>query len=154
MTCKHLIALPLLLLLCFSTAVSSQDKLGHLKSWDGKPTQEVDEKGKITSDFFALPEIRTPLQRLLSRRDYNLVIKTYSVGAPLKLMGEFLATSMCRPHNCGDERAGFAINLSTGVIYVRMQKGTKERWFVSEGKASELPTEVQDYIGNPAKKQS
>jgi hypothetical protein len=152
MTRKHLIALPLLLLLlCFSTAVSSQDKLGHLKSWDGKPAQEVDDKGKVTSDFFALPEVRTPLLRLLSRRDYNLVTKGYSVGSPLKLMGDFLANSMCRPHNCGDERAGLAINLSTGDIYVRMQKGTKERWIVSKGKASDLPTEVQDYIGNPAK---
>jgi hypothetical protein len=123
-----------------------------LKSWDGKPTQEVDEKGKVTSDFFALPEIRTPLQRLLSPRDYNLVIKTYSVGAPLKLMGDFLGTSMCRPHNCGDERAGLVINLSTDVIYVRMQKGTRERWIVSKGKASDLPREVQDYIGDPAKR--
>ena len=151
MSRKHLIALPLLLL-CFSTVVSSQDKLGHLKRWDGKPTQEIDEKGKVTSDFFALPEIRTPLQRLLSPSDYNLVIKTYSVGAPLKLMGDFLGTSMCRPHNCGDERAGFAINLSTEVIYVRMQKGTRERWIVSKGKASDLPREVQDYIGDPAKR--
>jgi hypothetical protein len=151
MSRKHLIALPLLLL-CFSTAVSSRDKLGHLKSWDGKPTQEVDEKGKVTSDFFALPEIRTPLERLLSRSDYNLVIKTYSVGAPLKLMGDFLATSMCRPHNCGVERAGLAINLNTDVIYVRMQKGTRERWIVSNGKASDLPREVQDYIGDPAKR--
>ena len=148
---KHLIALPLLLL-CFSTVVSSQDKLWHLKRWDGKPTQEIDEKGKVTSDFFALPEIRTPLQRLLSPSDYNLVIKTYSVGAPLKLMGDFLGTSMCRPHNCGDERAGLAINLSTDVIYVRMQKGTRERWIVSNGKASDLPREVQDYIGDPAKR--
>ena len=151
MTRKHLIALPLLLL-SFSTAVSSQDKLGHLKSWDGKPTQEIDGKGKVTSDFFALPEIRTPLQRLLSRRDYNLVIKAYSVGSPLKLMGEFLGTSMCRPHNCGDERAGFGINLSTGLIYVRMQNGTRERWIISKGKASDLPKEVQDYIGDPAKR--
>jgi hypothetical protein len=139
-------------LLCFSTVVSSQDKLGRLKRWDGKPTQEIDEKGKVTSDFFALPEIRTPLQRLLSPSDYNLVIKTYSVGAPLKLMGDFLGTSMCRPHNCGDERAGFAINLSTDVVYVRMQKGTRERWIVSKGTASDLPREVQEYIGDPAKR--
>lgn len=154
MTRKHLIALPLLLL-CFSNAVSSQDKLGHLKSWDGKPTQEIDQKGKLTADFFALPEVRTPLKRLLSPRDYNLVTKAYSVGSPLKLMGEFLGTSMCRPHNCGDERAGLAINLRTGAIYVRMQNGTKERWIISAGsKASDLPKEVQDYIGDPAKSQS
>jgi hypothetical protein len=150
MTRNHLIVLPLLLL-CFSTAIYSQDKLGHLKSWDGKPTQEVNDKNKITADFFALPEIRTPLKKLLNPADYNLVTKGYSVGAPLKLMGDFLGTSMCRPHNCGDERAGFAINLSTGDMYVRMQKGSKERWIVSTGKESDLPKEVQAYIGDPSK---
>lgn len=150
MTRKHLITLPLLLL-CFSTAIYSQDKLGHLKSWDGKTTQEIDDKGKVTADFFALPEVRTPLKKLLKPADYNLVTKKYSVGSPFKLMGEFLATSMCRPHNCGDERAGLAINLTTGAMYVRMQKGSKERWIVSAGKASNLPKEVRDHIGDPSK---
>jgi hypothetical protein len=144
MTRKLLIVLPLLLL-CFSATVFAQDKLGHLKSWDGKPTQEVDGTGKVTADFFALPEVRTPLKRLLKPADYNLVTKTYSVGSPLKLMGNFLATTMCRPHNCGDDRAGLAINLSTGDMYVRMAKGTKERW-IPAGKASALPKEVQDHI--------
>lgn len=150
MQCKHLIALSILLL-GLATAVYSQDKLGHLKSWDGKPTQEVDAKGKVTADFFALPEVRTPLKKLLKPADYNLVTRRYSVGSPLKVMGEFLATSMCRPHNCGDERAGLAINLTTGAMYVRMQKGAKERWIVSAGKAADLPKEVHDYIGDPSK---
>jgi len=147
MTRRLLIALPLLLL-CFSTAVFSQDKLGQLKSWDGKTTQELDAKGNVKADFFLLPEVRTPLKRLLTPADFTLVTKTYSVGSPLKLFGDFLATSMCRPHNCGDERAGLAINLSTGDMYVRIN-GKKERWIVSQGKkGSDLPKEVQDYIGD------
>lgn len=140
---KLLIALPLLLL-CFGT-VFSQDKLGKLKSWDGKPTQEVNGNGKFTADFFALPEVRTPLKKLLTPADFTLVTKTYSVGSPLKLMGDFLATTMCRPHNCGDDRAGLAINLATGAMYVRMAKGTKERW-IPAAKASALPKEVQDHL--------
>jgi len=144
---RILTVLPLLLL-CFSAAAFSQDKLGQLKSWDGKPTQEVNGNGKVTADFFALTEVRTPLKRLLTPADYNLVTKTYSVGSPLKLMGDFLATSMCRPHNCGDERAGLAINLKTGAMYVRFQRGKNERWKASEGKGSDLPKEVQDYIGD------
>jgi len=141
---RHLIVLPMLLL-CFSASAFSQDKLGHLKSWDGKTTQEVAGNGKVTADFFALPEVRTPLKRLLTPADFTLVTKTYSVGSPLKLMGDFLATTMCRPHNCGDERAGLAINLSTGDMYVRMAKGTKERWIPAE-KASALPKEVLDLL--------
>ncbi len=144
MTRKLLIALPLLLL-CFSNPALAQDKLGHLKSWDGKPTQDVDGNGKVRADFFALPEIRTPLKRLLTPADFTLVTKTYSVGSSLKLIGNFLATTMCRPHDCGDDRAGLAINLSTGDLYVRMAKGTKERWFPA-AKASALPKEVQDII--------
>lgn len=137
MTGKHLITLPLLLL-CFSTAIFSQDKLGHLKSWDGKPTQEVNDKGKVTADFFALPEVRTPLKKLLTLADYNLVTKVYSVGSPLKLMGEFLATSMCRPHNCGDDRAGLAINLSTGDMYVRCRRYRKSDGLSQQEKKSRI----------------
>lgn len=141
---RYLIVLPMLLL-CFSVCAFSQDKLGHLKSWDGKPTQEINSNGKVTADFFALPEIRTPLKRLLTPADYTLVTKTYSVGSPLTLIGNFLATTMCRPHNCGDERAGLAINLRTGEMYVRMANGTRERW-IPAGKSSALPKEVQDHI--------
>jgi hypothetical protein len=91
-------------------------------------------------------------KKLLTLADYNLVTKVYSVGSPIKLMGEFLATSMCRPHNCGDGRAGLAINLNTGDMYVRMQQVSKERWIVSAGKKeSDLPKEVRDYVGDPAK---
>src|SRR6476659_9219389 len=135
MTRRSLIVLPLFLL-CFSTAVFSQDKLGNLKSWDGKTTQELDAKGNVKADFFLLPEVRTPLKRLLTPADFTLVTKTYSVGSPLKLFGDFLGTSMCRPHNCGDERAGLAINLKTGAMYVKIQRGKNERWKASEGKGS------------------
>ena len=145
MRCKHLIGLPLLLL-CLTAAVFSQDNFGNLKSWDGKTPTDVDDKGKVIANFWALPEIQKPLKRLLTPADYNLVTKAYAVEAPFKLMGDFLGTSVCRPHNCGDERAGFAINLKTGDMYVRMAKGTAQRWIVSKGKASDLPAEVQDQI--------
>ncbi len=139
------ILIPLLLLLCFTTAVSAQNKLEQLKSWDGKYTQQTDNKGKVTADFFALPEVRTPLKRLLTPADFLLVTKTYSVGSPLKLLGDFLATTMCRPHNCGDERAGLAINLANGEMYVRKANGTKVRWNPA-GKGGSLPKDVQDLI--------
>lgn len=143
MTRKHLIALPLLLI-CFSAVVFSQDQLGNLKSWDGKTPTDADEKGKITANFWALPEINRPLRRLLTPADHNLLTRAYSVEGPFKLMGDFLGATVCRPHNCGDERAGFAINLKTGAMYVTMHKGTRDRW--SAGKASDLPKEVLDYI--------
>ena len=143
---KNLMVLVPLLLLCFGSAAVAQDKLGHLKSWAGKyPTEK---KGRVTTSFFGLPEVRTPLLRLLSRADFNLLTKEYAVEAPIKLIGDYLAVKVCRPHNCADEQAGFAINLNTGVIYVRMQAEEDVRWFASKGKATDLPKEVQDDMGD------
>lgn len=141
-----LILVATLSLLVFSSLAAAQPNLNHLKSWAGKyPTER---KGRVTTRFFALPEIRTPLQRLLSRSDFNLLTKEYAVEAPIKLMGDFLVAKDCMPHDCGDAQAAFAINLRTGVIYVRMQEGEKERWFASKGSDKDLPKEVRDQMGD------
>ena len=146
MTRKNLMVVVPVLMLCFSCAAVAQDRLGHLKSWVGKyPTER---KGRITTNFFGLPEIRTPLLRLLSRADFNLLTKEYAVEAPIKLTGDYLSVKVCRPHDCADEQAGFAINLNTGVIYVRMQAEEDVRLFASKGKPTDLPKEVQDEIGD------
>jgi hypothetical protein len=146
MTRKNPMVLMAVLVLCLSTTAVAQDRLGHLKSWAGKyPTEK---KGRVTTSFFGQPEIRTPLVRLLSRADLNLLTKEYAVEAPIKLIGDYLAVKVCKPHDCADEQAGFAINLNTGVIYVRMQAEEDVRWFASKGKATDLPKEVQDDIGD------
>jgi hypothetical protein len=146
MTRKKLVVLVPLLLFCFCSAAVAQDRLGHLRSWAGKyPTER---KGKVTTSFFGLPEIRTPLLRLLSRADFNLLTKEYGVETPIKQIGDYLAFKVCRPHSCDEEQGGFAINLRTGVIYVRMLNGEKVRSFASKGNFRDLPQEVQDYMGD------
>jgi len=143
---KTLIVMATLFLLSFSSAVVAQLNLNHLKSWAGKyPTER---KGRVTTRFFGLPEIRTPLSRLLSRADFNLLTKEYSVESPIKQVGDYLVAKVCMPHNCGEEQAGFAINLRTGVIYVRMQDAEKERWFASKGNDKDLPRAVRDSMGD------
>ena len=143
---KKLIVLVPLLLLCFSGAAVAQDRLGHLRSWAGKyPTNK---KGRVTTSFFGLPEIRTPLLRLLSRTDFNLLTKEFEVETLIKQIDDYLAVKVCRAHNCDEEEGGFAINLRTGVIYVRMQDGEKVRWFASKGDVTTLPQEVKDYLGD------
>ena len=142
---KNTIALALILL-CFSGGAVAQDNFGHLKSWAGKyPT---DRKGRITKKFFGLPEIRTPLLRLLSREDFALLTREYSVEAPIKVIGDYLAVKVCKPHDCGDEQASYAINLKTGVIYVRMQLTEDVRWFASKGSEKDLPPEVRNFISD------
>ena len=137
------IVLAALLLFCLNSAALAQD---NLRSWASKyPTER---KGKVTTRFFGLPEIRTPLLKLLSRTDFNLLTKGFAVETPIKQIGDYLAVKVCRPHNCDEEEGAFAINLSTGVIYVRMQNGSKVRWFASKGDSKDLPQEVKDYLSD------
>ncbi|MDX6383369.1 MAG: hypothetical protein QOK48_942 [Blastocatellia bacterium] len=141
-----MVVMAALFLLAFSSAVAAQSNLNHLKSWADKyPTER---KGRVTTRFFALPEVRTPLMRLLSRTDFNLLTKEYAVESPIKLVGNYLVAKVCMPHNCGEEQAGFAINLRTGVIYARMQDAEKERWFASKGSDKDLPKDVRDQMGD------
>jgi hypothetical protein len=143
---KEIFVLIPLLLFFFSSAVVAQPNLDHLKSWAGKyPTER---KGRVMTKFFGLPEIRTPLSRLLSRADFNRLTKEFSVESPVKQVGDYLVAKVCMPHNCGEEQAGFAINLRTGVIYVRMQDAEKERWFAAKGSDKDLPRTVRDYMGD------
>lgn len=136
----------LALLLCCSGLIVAQTRLGHLRSWAGKyPTER---KGKATKRFFLLPEIQTPLSKLLSRKDLRLLTREYEVESPIKQVGDYLVARVCRQHNCDSEQAGFVINLSNGYIYVRMYEDGKVRWFSSKGKYTDLPQDVQAYLND------
>jgi hypothetical protein len=142
---KSLIALALLLF-TFGGVGLAQNNLGRLRSWAGKyPTNK---QGRVTTRFFAQPEIRQPLLKLLSRADFNLLTSGYQVETPIKQIGDYLAVKVCRQHNCDDEQAGFAINLRTGLIYVRMKNGQEVRSFGSNGSYTDLAQEVQDYLSD------
>ncbi|MDQ3817280.1 MAG: hypothetical protein M3362_06275, partial [Acidobacteriota bacterium] len=72
----------------------------------------------------------------------------YTLETPIKQIGDYLAVKVCRQHACGDETGGFAINLRTGFIYVRLQNGTEVRSFGSKGDYSDLPKDVQNYLSD------
>lgn len=141
---KNLIALTLLLI-CFSgVTVGAQGGLGSLRNWAGRyPTHR---SGKVTRRFFQLPQIRRPLVALLSRSDLNLLTREYGVETPIKQIGDFLAVKVCRQHACDTDQAGFAINLTNGFVYVRMQEGQTTRWFSTRDTYKELPQNVQEYL--------
>jgi hypothetical protein len=140
---KNLMAL-LLLLFCLSGVTNAQSGLGSLRIWAGRyPTHKA---GRVTRKFFQLPQIRRPLVALLSRADFNLLTREYGVETPIKQIGDFLAVKVCRPHACDMDQAGFAINLRTGFVYVRMQEGQAVRWFGTRDTYKELPQNVQEYL--------
>ena len=133
-----------ILLLCGSTIALAQGPLDHLKKWEGKyPTTK---KGRVTTKFFAEPSIRTPLLKLLSRDDYNLLTKEYAVETPVKKIGDYLVVKVCKPHMCF-EQAAFAIDLTTGNVFVRLALDeTPDRWFASKANATDLPADVKGYM--------
>lgn len=140
---KNLIAAALVVL-CFSGLTSAQSGLAHLQSWAGKyPTHRT---GRVVRKFFQLPEIRRPLSAIVTRKDLNLLTSVYGVETPIKQIGNFLAVKVCRPHACDTDQAGFAINLRTGFVYVRMQEGQTVRWFSTRDTYRELPQSVQEYL--------
>src|ERR1044072_1822656 len=141
---KNHFLLSVILLLCGSTVALAQSSLDQLKRWEGKyPTTK---KGRITTKFFAEPAIRTPLLKLLNRDDYNLLTKEYAVETPVKKIGDYLVVKVCKPHMCF-EQAAFAIDLTTGNIFVRMELDeTPDRWLASKGSASDLPPDVKSYM--------
>ncbi|HKR00584.1 MAG TPA: hypothetical protein VJT09_07915 [Pyrinomonadaceae bacterium] len=141
---RNLIALALALTFACGGAAAAQGGLRSLRSWAGKyPT---DRRGKVARNFFRVPAVRRPLLGLLSRQDFNLLTRTYGVETPIKLIGDFLAVKVCRPHSCDTDQAGFAINLRTGFVYVRMQEGQTVRWFSTRDTYTELPQNVQEYL--------
>ena len=138
---KH-IGLIACIVLCFASAIA-QNNLARLKAWEGKyPTEK---KGRVTRRFFSEPEVRTPLAKLLSKEDFDLLTKEYAVETPVMLSGDYLTVKVCKPHMCF-ENAAFAINLATGVIYVRMANDESAKWFSSKGPESDLPRNVRDYM--------
>ena len=133
--------LPCIALCCAS--VIAQNNLARLKSWDGKyPTEK---RGKVTHRFFSEPEIRTSLAKLLSKEDFDLLTKEYAVETPVILSGDYLTVKVCKPHMCF-EWGAFAINLTNGVVYVRMATDESSKWFSSKGNQSDLPRKVREYM--------
>ena len=143
---KNLIALVLLFLFCLGGALAAQGNLEHLRSWAGKyPTNR---RGRVTTSFFKLPEIRQPLLSLLSRADFNLLTREYQVETPIKQIGDYLAVKVCRQHACDTDNAAFAINLRTGFIYVKLYANQESRWFGSKGTYTDLPRNVLDFLND------
>ena len=142
---KSLLALALVAVMGLAGAASAQG-LGSLRSWAGKyPT---DKRGRVTRNFFRVAAVQRPLSATLSRKDFNLLTRVYVLETPIKELGDYLAVKVCRPHDCGTDAAGFAINLRTGNVYVRMQEGTTVRWFASKGDYTDLPGNVQDFLND------
>ncbi|MDX6443125.1 MAG: hypothetical protein QOH71_199 [Blastocatellia bacterium] len=146
------LTISLFLLLCFSSITTAQGKFSHLKKWANEYPLDYTAKPKI--NFFALPEIRQPLLKLLGTQNFRRLIKDLGMVTPINLIDGYLiiegVTSNRTPEN---ENVIVAVNINdkAGTIMV-MFSGIGERFgqvesFCTNGKTCNgLPTEVSNKV--------
>jgi hypothetical protein len=143
---KYLVFPVLLVLSLGGAGAEAQSKFAHLKTWVGKyPT---DSDTKPVRRFFALPEVRDPLQKLLDQKDLQRLTKEYSVETPIELIDNYLVIHVCKPHDCDGENATLAINMDNGAIHVGIWDGKDKKWHSSSGSDKDLPKKIQESIGS------
>jgi hypothetical protein len=138
----------------FLPSLHAEDASRDLKSWAGKYSHDTDTNGHT---LFQIPEVRTALNRLLTKEDLNRLTDTYSVGSPISLIQGFLVVPQCMAHCCPCEHALLVIDLSRSAFHVgfykRESKKVTVKWISSEGEFQALPKEIQDefYYGHNPK---
>jgi hypothetical protein len=148
------IILSLFLIGALNNAVFAQGKYSHLKKWANEYPLDYTAKPKI--NFFALPEIRQPLVKLLGTQNFKRLMKDFGMVTPMNLIDGYLiiegVTSNRTPDN-EIENAIVAVNINdkAGTIMV-IFSGIGERfgqveYFCTNGKTcSGLPTDVSNKI--------
>jgi hypothetical protein len=131
-----------LLLLSMWTNTIAQERLGHLRNWDGQyPTYN-----KLPQKFFDLPEVRRPLKKLLSQRVYYLLTKGHTKEGPIKIIDHYLKVKVCgspKSYAC-DNATILVIDLNDGSMYVAFDVFSRRtRYFSTKGKFTDLPQNVQ-----------
>jgi hypothetical protein len=148
------IILSLILVLCFSSTASAQGKYGHLKKWANE--YPLDYTAKPKTNFFALPEIRRPLLKLLGTQNFKRLMKDFGMVTPINLIDGYLilegVTSNRTPEN-EVENVIVAVNMNdeAGTIIVIFsgigQRFGQVEYFCTNGKTcSGLPTDVSNKV--------
>ncbi len=148
------ITLPLLLVICFNSTTTAQGKYAHLKKWANE--YPLDYTTKPKTNFFALPEIRRPLLRLLGTQNLRRMMKDFGMVTPINLIGGYLileGVTSNRTPATEVENVIVAVNINdkAGTIMVFFS-GIGERfgrveYFCTNGKSCNgLPNEVRNKI--------
>jgi len=149
---RHLyVSLPLFLVLFFGSTTFAQGKYGHLKKWANE--YPLDDTTKPKTNFFALPEIRQPLLKLLGSQNFRRLMKDFGMVTPINLIDGHLilegVTSNRTPES-EVENAIVAVNINdkAGTLMV-IFSGIGDRfgqveYFCTNGKSCDgLPNETR-----------
>lgn len=123
---------------------TTQKGLGHLKAWAGKLPRNP--KSKTFRDFFALPEIKRPLIKMLDAKEFNqLVNQDFYKPETIELIGDYLVI-MGRSDDGKTpvKHTQLAIGLKNGLFNIWHVEG-KKMWG-SSNSAATLPPKIEDKI--------
>ena len=96
--------------------------------------------------FFAQPQIKGPLRRILSKADYNS-IADYNLMTPIKRVDDYLVTFLNIKYTEPQESLGLAYGLKDNSIYVVFWIGDKHRKFSTTNNEFNLPDDVLEVLG-------
>ena len=96
--------------------------------------------------FFSQPQIKTPLRRILTKRDFDS-ITDYNLMVPIKRVGDYLVTYASIKYSDPQESLSLAYGLNDNAVYVVFQKGDEHRKFSTKNNEFKLPDEVLEELG-------
>jgi len=96
--------------------------------------------------FFNQLSIKTPLRRLLTKKDYDS-IRDYNLMIPIKRIDDYLVTYASVKYSDPLETMSLVYNLKDKSVYVIFWEGEKHRKFSTKNNQFNLPDEVLKEIG-------
>lgn len=130
-----------------SAKVAKSGDLGYLREWVGK--YSFSGSTKKQKSFFSLPEIKTPLQKLLGKVKFKKLIDGFTGAVPIEEQGNYLILE--GTSDKADEHlihSLVTVNLKNGNLAVAFVTSNypADSTFESYGNFEELPAAVQKRI--------
>jgi len=106
--------------------------------------------GKAAFEGSELPQVKMALIGLLGQdiSDFQDRISGPGSAAGINVDGEYASGSACMAHNCGSASAAYAVNLSTGMLYVVIQQDDRSLKVFGASSRDGLPPELQKFIAS------
>jgi hypothetical protein len=96
--------------------------------------------------FFAQPQIKTPLRRILTKADYSS-IGDYNLMVPIKRVGDYLVTYSTIKYSDPQENLSLAFSLKDNAVYIVFTKDDQHRKFSTKNNEFNLPDDVLEELG-------
>ena len=96
--------------------------------------------------FFAQPQVKGPLRRILTKTDYDS-IGDYNLMIPIKRIGDYLVTYATMKYSDPQENLTLAYGLKDNAVYVVFSKGDEHRKFSTKNNEFNLPDDVLEELG-------